>query len=147
MGSLCRVRNQKIYVRSWRTVYVFTGMFLWWLFPSFLCISGNEHKQSSISWAHKLFASPAHALFFIHSQYDPGQAFLDSNENASDTLNRDLRFSKELRSKYSLQKRNNRCILFSDSLIYVFNSNVFNVKRIIKMLGIHCYFVVSMNEP
>ena len=48
MGSLCRVRNELMYVLSWQTVYALTRVLFWCLFPSLLRNSGNKHQNNPL---------------------------------------------------------------------------------------------------
>ena len=46
MDSLCRVRNEMMYVLSWQTVSALTPVLLWCLFYSLLCNTGNKHQNT-----------------------------------------------------------------------------------------------------
>ena len=48
MDSLCRVRNEIMYVLLWRTVYALTRVLFWCLFPSLLRNSGNKHQNNPL---------------------------------------------------------------------------------------------------
>ena len=48
IDSLYRVRNEIMYVLSWRTVCALTRMLFWCLFPSVLRNSGNKHQNNTL---------------------------------------------------------------------------------------------------
>ena len=48
MDSFCRVRNEIMYVLSWRTVSALTRVLFWCLFPSLLRNSGNKHQYNPL---------------------------------------------------------------------------------------------------
>ena len=60
MDSLCRVRNELMYILSWRTVSALTQVLFWCLFPSLLCNLGNKHQNNT----HKRWNSLS--LEYIH---------------------------------------------------------------------------------
>ena len=47
MDSLCRARNEIMYVLLWQTVYALTRVLFWCLFPSLLCNSWNKHQNNT----------------------------------------------------------------------------------------------------
>ena len=66
MDPLCRVRNKIMYVLLRRTVYAFTRVLFWCLFPP----PKNKNKIT-LSWAHKQFATRVHKLFSINYHIHP----------------------------------------------------------------------------
>ena len=63
MDSLCRVRNEIMYVLLWRTVYALTQVLFWCLFPSSVILVFIINTKITLSWAHKQFATRVHTLF------------------------------------------------------------------------------------
>ena len=67
MDSLCRGRNEIMYVLLWRTVYALTRVLFWCLFP--LLLRNEINTKITLLWAHKQFATRVHTLFSINRHW------------------------------------------------------------------------------
>ena len=64
-GFVCHVRNEIMYVLSWRTVIVLTQVLYWYLLPSSLGNAGNKTKIT-LSWGLNWFVTRVHTLFSMY---------------------------------------------------------------------------------
>ena len=64
MDSLCHVRNEIMYVLSWRTVSVHTGVLFLCLFPSLFRNSGNKHKNNPLVSAETVCHSTTYIILY-----------------------------------------------------------------------------------
>ena len=74
MDSLCRVRNEIVYVLSWRTVSVLTRVLFWYLFPALRRNSWNKHQNNPLVRAETIHHSSTYIILYIrdfphHYQY------------------------------------------------------------------------------
>ena len=65
MDSLCRVRNEIIYVLLWRTDYALTRVLFWCLFPSLLRNSGNKHQNNPLVSAWTFRHASTYIIIYI----------------------------------------------------------------------------------
>ena len=65
MDYLCRVRNEIMYVLSWRTVSALTRVLFWYLFPSLLRNSGNKHQNNPLVSAETVRHSSTYIILYI----------------------------------------------------------------------------------
>ena len=65
LSSLCRVRNEIMYVLEWRTISALTRVLFWCLFPSLLRNSGNKHQNNPLVSAETVRHSSTHIILYI----------------------------------------------------------------------------------
>ena len=65
MDSLCRARNKIMYVLSWRTVSAPTRVLFWYLFPSLLRNSGNNHQNNPLVSAETIRHSSTYIILYV----------------------------------------------------------------------------------
>ena len=66
MDSLCRVRNEKMYALSWRTVSALIPVLFLCLFPSLLHNSGNKYKNNPLVSAERVHHSSTYIILYIY---------------------------------------------------------------------------------
>ena len=69
MGLLCHVRNRIMHVLLWQTIFASTLSF-WFLFPSLLCNSGNQHQNNTHECMNSLPLQYIHYPLYIPYDYD-----------------------------------------------------------------------------
>ena len=70
MDSLCRVRNEIMYVLLWRTVYALTRVLFWCLLPSLLRNSGNKHQNNPLMSAQTVRHASTYIILYYNKMWD-----------------------------------------------------------------------------
>ena len=69
MDSLCRVRNNIMYVLSWQTVSALTRALFWCLFPSLLRNSGIKHQNNTLVSVETVRYSSTYIILYISAYW------------------------------------------------------------------------------